>query len=606
MIVSQPVWDEDIQTLFAAPYWLPPSERGKIAGQWRGCMRGYEISLDDFASVQTWSETIYNHLVSRSMPLTDDHRQFWPFDALETFRLWVNQGWRRTASDPFNKADRIPKPAIPPSSPYLRRDIASMRPSEIDDFRARLDDIMQIGDPSAASPWQRWAYVHTNWCLHYQEAFAFWHRGYLMYLEELLGCPIPYWDWMAEDASKEGSPQAGLPQCFLDETYVHPGTGEMRRNPLRYAAAKDGCSKLCLRGTPDGVDCAFVQRNPLFYTTGDDHRAERAALFAMAEIFQQQVVDALRFDSFSVPQGSPGFPWANIPAFTPPQPDDLYPYRDKNFDGAYEQPHDNYHGWIGPDMADNAYTAFDPIFICYHANIDRMLEEWIRAHPTAQYTSGVALRPFVGPKACAIDEATPDVWRYTTLGDLAQDSRHLGYDYGRPEAAQFKGRAPVARGAEGAPGTGSAAQPATRGGDNVVDLARHTAPEAWVIFDGVRCTHDSYVIDAFLGGQAGEASPRNPAYVGRFSRIGMGIEDDKGRCIRHGVSRALDATRAAQALGLTRGADPGLALRVTHLGTGEELSADAYHALPGFAPTFHWGDLRFAPIDRATPEPCCH
>jgi hypothetical protein len=42
-----------------------------------------------------------------------------------------------------------------------------------------------------------------------------------------------------------------------------------------------------------------------------------------------------------------------------------------NFDGLYEQPHDNFHGWVGPDMADNAYTAFDPIFWSYHSNIDR-------------------------------------------------------------------------------------------------------------------------------------------------------------------------------------------------------------------------------------------
>lgn len=596
MIASRPTWEDDISRYFTAPYWLPAEDRADIAKGWRGCMKGYLIDLGDYASVREWSVTIYNHLASRSMPLTDDARQVWPFDALETFRLWVNQGWRRVSSDPLDKADRIPKPPVPPSEPYIRRDLAAMRPDEIDDFRARLDDIMQVGDPSPSSPWQKWAYIHTNWCLHYQEAFAFWHRGYLMYLESLLGCPIPYWDWMAKDASIDGSPSAGLPQCFLDETYVHPGTGETRPNPLRYAAAKDGQSKLCAIGRMSGPDCTYVQRDPLFCTKGDDHRAERAKLFAMAEIFQQQVVDALKFPTFSVPQGSPGFPWANIPAFHPPQPDDLYPYRDQNFDGAYEQPHDNYHGWIGADMADNAYTAFDPIFICYHANIDRMLEVWIRAHPVAQYTAGVALRPFTGPVAAEINQATPDLWRYTTLGDLAQDSRHLGYDYGPPVAPQFTGRAPVA-------GSGVRTGQAMSGGP----APSASAPgAAWVIFDGVRCTHDSYAIDVFLGGKAGEARADNPAYVGRFSRIGMGIVDDKGRCIRHGVPRMLDASRAAAALGLSAGEAPGLCLRVSHLHTGHELSDDEYRDLPGFTPVFHWGDPRFAPIDRSSEKPCCH
>ncbi|TNJ48066.1 tyrosinase family protein [Phaeobacter sp. B1627] len=586
MITAKPTWVDDIQGLFAAPFWLPPEDRAKVGQGWLGCMRGYLIDLADYDSVREWSVTIYDHLISRSMPLTDDTRQFWPLDALETFRLWVNQGWRRDAHAPFDEAPRIPKPAVPRGKLRMRRDLAAMSAAEIDDFRARLDDVMDIGNPAPTAPWQKWAYIHTNWCLHYQEAFALWHRAYLVYLENLLGCAIPYWDFMAADASKPDSPQAGLPQAFLDETYVHPGTRETRPNPLRFAAAKDGQSKYCAATGKRGGDCLYVHRDPLFYTRGDDHRAERARLFAMAGLFQQQVVDALAFDTFSVPQGSPGFPWANIPAFTPPQPDKDYPYRDQNFDGAFEQPHDNYHGWIGPDMADNAYTAFDPVFISYHANIDRMLERWIRSHPVAQYSVGVPLRPFVGQDAAVINERTSELWRYTTLGDMAQDSRHIGYDYGPPAAPQFKG-----------------AQHS--GGRGAVAAAAGATHAAWVIFDGVRCTHDSYAIDVFLGGEAGQAGAENPAYVGRFSRIGMGIQDDKGRCIRHGVSRMLDAAPAARALGLPTGSDPGLAIRVTHLHENREVTPDEYRTLPGFVPFFHWGDARCAPIDKGAPGQCC-
>lgn len=191
MIVAQPTWDNDIRPLFGAPYWLPAEDRARIADRWRNCMTAYFVDLADYASVRTWSETIYNHLASRSIPLTTDARQFWPLDALETFRLWVNQGWRRTPADPFDNATRLPKPSSPYPPPYLRHDLASMSPAEIDDFRARLDDIMRVTDPSPSSPWQKWAYVHTNWCLHYQEAFAFWHRGFLLYLEAMLGCPVP-------------------------------------------------------------------------------------------------------------------------------------------------------------------------------------------------------------------------------------------------------------------------------------------------------------------------------------------------------------------------------------------------------------------------------
>lgn len=455
---------------------------------------------------------------------------------------------------------------------------------------------MQVADPDSGSPWQRYAYIHTNWCLHYQEAFALWHRAYLLYLEALIDCAIPYWDWMAEDASVDGSPQAGLPQAFLDETYVHPHTGEVRPNPLRYAAAKDGSSKVCARGDVNGVDCRFVQRNPLFYTQGEPFRRERTELYAMSRIFQQQVVDALKFTSFSQPQGVPGYPWANIPVFDPPQKDDLYPNRALNFDGLYEQPHDNYHGWIGGDMADNAYTAFDPVFSSYHANIDRMLEVWIRANPAAQYTTQCLLQPFAGSGASTVTFTSADAWRYTTLGDMAQDSRHIGYDYGTPVAPQFGATKAAAKAccphsSVPAPATGNAA-----------------GLGPWVVFDHVRCTHDTYLIDVFLNqpdATPQQVSADNPHYVGRFSRIGMGLVDDKGRCITHGVSRALNAARNARVLNLLPTDTTQLSVVVTHLDSARVLTPQEYAPLPGFIAQLVWDDPRQAMTGPAPSAGCC-
>ena len=243
----------------------------------------------------------------------------------------------------------------------IRKDIRSLTERELNEYRARVEEVMRAHDPSPDSPWQKVAYIHTNWCLHYQEAFLFWHRAYLVYFEAVLGMPVPYWNWMAEDADVDGSANAGIPRAFLESTYVHPVTGETRPNPLRFAAAKDGRSKACAAGAAPGVDCRWVQRDPLFSTSGDDHRAEREKLFRLVRIFQNQVANALRWPVFSQPEGWPGYPWANILTFDPPQADLLYPHRE-DFDGLYEQPHDNWHGWIGADMADNAYTAFDPVF----------------------------------------------------------------------------------------------------------------------------------------------------------------------------------------------------------------------------------------------------
>jgi tyrosinase len=399
---------------------------------------------------------------------------------------------------------------------------------------------------------------------------------------------------MAEDASVDGSPQAGLPQAFLDETYVHPRSGEVRPNPLRYAAAKDGRSKVCASGNVEGVDCRFVQRNPLFYTQGDSQRVKRTQLYGMSRIFQQQVVDALTFKTFSQPQGVPGYPWANITEFDPPQKDELYPNRTLNFDGLYEQPHDNYHGWIGGDMADNAYTAFDPLFCSYHANIDRVLEIWIRANPAAQYTTQCLLQPFAGNQAETVTFTSADAWRYTTLGDMAQDSRHIGYDYGTPVAPPFGARRASAKAC--CPHSAAPAQ----------EQAQASGP--WVVFDHVRCTHDTYLIDVFLN-QADatpqQVSAENPHYVGRFSRIGMGLVDDKGRCIPHGVCRALNAARSVTALHLGPTDELQLSLLVTHLDSGRVLAPQEYAPLPGFIAQLVWDDPRQTVADPPPSAGCC-
>ncbi|MGY2314937.1 tyrosinase family protein [Pseudomonas sp. SDO5522_S412] len=596
MIVAKPTWATDIHGLFSAPYWIPQEQRAAVAASWVGCMNAYFVFLEDPASVKTWSETIYQHLASRSMPLTLDQQQFWPIDALETFRLWVNQGWRLTPASPFDEAERIPPPDLPHPVKRVRQDIRALTQEQLNLYRSRLDDVMQVANADSGSPWQRYAYIHTNWCLHYQEAFALWHRAYLLYLEALIDCPIPYWDWMAEDASVDGSPQAGLPQAFLDETYVHPHTGEVRPNPLRYAAAKDGCSKVCEKASIPGVDCRFVQRNPLFYTKGETQRVERTQLYGMSRIFQQQVVDALKFNTFSQPQGVPGYPWANIPVFDPPQEDDLYPNRALNFDGLYEQPHDNYHGWIGGDMADNAYTAFDPVFSSYHANIDRMLEVWIRAHPAAQYTTQCLLQPFAGSEADDVTFTSADAWRYTTLGDMAQDSRHIGYDYGVPVAPPFGTRRPAAKACCQQSSTPMQAQEQT------------ASLGPWVVFDHVRCTHDTYLIDVFLNqpdATPQQVSADNPHYVGRFSRIGMGLVDDKGRCITHGVSRALNAARTAAALNLRPTDTTQLSVVVTHLDSARVLTPQEYAPLPGFIAQLVWDDPRQTVAGPAPSAGCC-
>jgi tyrosinase len=80
----------------------------------------------------------------------------------------------------------------------------------------------------------------------------------------------------------------------------------------------------------------------------------------------------------------------------------------------------------------------------------------------------------------------------------------------------------------------------------------------------------------------------------------MGIEDDKGRCIRHGVTRQLDATPIARALGLASGSNCELSLLVRKIATGEIVPPEVYRSLPGFEGRLVWSGLS-APPGAAAP-----
>lgn len=184
-----------------------------------------------------------------------------------------------------------------------------------------------------------------------------WHRAYLLHVESLLGCPIPYWNGFSAAASDPSSPQAGLPKEFLDDVYTN-GKGETCPNPLKFACAMNGHSKV--------GGGKYVSRDPILVAGPSDPRWY--AKIEQFALYQKQILLALRQRTFSEPQnvtqadGRPfAAPWANIATFEENSPDCLYPYRG-DFDGLFEQPHDNFHGWVGGDMVPP--PPFDIEFTC--------------------------------------------------------------------------------------------------------------------------------------------------------------------------------------------------------------------------------------------------
>jgi hypothetical protein len=153
---------------------------------------------------------------------------------------------------------------------------------------------------------------------------------------------------------------------------------------------------------------------------------------------------------------------------------------------------------------------------------------------------------------------------------MSKDSRSLGYDYAPP------------------------AEPDSSG-----TLYNEWSEYLYVVYDNVRCIHDTYTIDVFLNLQnpvpADMNNDNEVHYIGRMTRLGMGVADDRGRCIKDGVTRILDGSYNAYYLHLNSKSEVQISQIVTDVTTGRTLPIEEYSKLPGFTPTYVWS-AGMAPI----------
>jgi hypothetical protein len=151
-----PTWDDDVKALFAAPFWIESEEkRMKVAKRWEGAMRHYgspippwkkdaePLGLDNYDQVKLQAVTIYQHVASCSMPITSDPAEYWPDTALESLRKWINQGCRKTKSDPIS-APKVPLKPITTPIFRTRKDVRDLTSAELSEYRAKLQDILEI------------------------------------------------------------------------------------------------------------------------------------------------------------------------------------------------------------------------------------------------------------------------------------------------------------------------------------------------------------------------------------------------------------------------------------------------------------------------------
>ncbi|KPM37859.1 hypothetical protein AK830_g8702 [Neonectria ditissima] len=591
-----PNWTDDILPLVKTPYWVSgdPETTGT---HWIGKMVEWgNWDLSKYEHVKKRAVGIYQHLRSKSMPITRDPQNYWPEEALEIFRNWANAGFpydQHASPSSHGLTPLIPKPTEPRDIFRVRRDIMSLSKEELAIYQSKLDDVLQVG--ALQSKWQELGLLHAYWCLHYQEATFPWHRAYLLYVEKLIDFPIPYWNGYAPEAATETSRFAGIPPMFLEDKYIHPVDGSTRPNPLKFALALDAKSK---SGT-----CKYVTRCPVL-TEGPSSPGWKTKI-DLFKLYHQQISHALSQPTYTTSETAEhfGVPWANITTFSDNQGDDLYPFR-FDFDGLFEQVHDNFHGWVGPDMADNTYTAFDPIFLSYHANMDRLTGIFMDAHPGNQFTSAFPLQPFVD-NGTGVSYDDSRRWRYTTIGDMAKDTRALGYMYGAPASPDaFTPESAEERGILAIRASGGRAISLPAGLDthdeangNKISIMEATKTperrerEPYVVFTEVGCTASSYRVDVFAAG-AKSTLPGidNADFIGQVTRLGMGPgrqgagPPNTGRCRKPVATRVLSADKVREQLSHTNQVE----IVVTDLETGKQVEQGEYTQMPGFVPKVVW------------------
>ena len=208
----------------------------------------------------------------------------------------------------------------------IRAGVHNLTDAQVADLRNAYGQIQGISDNRG---YQYLAGLHgvPSWyCWHHQgnaktaqrlELFLPWHRAYLYNFEMALrdrvpGVTLPWWDWTLRPPR-----QNGLPKIFTD--------------------AKVGA-------TPNPLKSFHINlpttKPPLVHNTGR-HPGPVNELPAQAGCRRRDRQDRL-----------------------------------SDFTSAAEEIHDNVHGWVSGDMGVIGTAAFDPVFWCHHAMIDRLWWLW--------------------------------------------------------------------------------------------------------------------------------------------------------------------------------------------------------------------------------------
>lgn len=216
-------------------------------------------------------------------------------------------------------ADRIAAGAV-----ALRKDIYNLTSDELAAYREAIQKVMERTDNKS---YNYLAGIHgkpQHLCVHHRWQWLPWHRAYLYLFEQCLqdqvpGVTIPWWDWTSAETHT-----GGIPPAFTALTTPDGEPNPLLKAPIHVQGARAGWP-------------TETHRSP---GSPADHRLPTAARLEAC---------------------------ARIPFFNGDH---------TGFSEAFAGIHDDIHNWVGGEMGNPVWAAYDPLFWSHHCMVDRVFNDW--------------------------------------------------------------------------------------------------------------------------------------------------------------------------------------------------------------------------------------
>lgn len=265
------------------------------------------------------------------------------------------------------------QPGIQRATPKTRESVTQMSAPQVNRFRKTIQRALEREDNRGYQFFAGWHGVPLGICEHHNELFLPWHRGYLYHFELALQdidpqVTVPWWNWMDEP---------DVPPAF-DQKRVRGKANVLASAPIR----------------------PLIARRP-----GWPRRTHREVGAPPPPGFPAPLAPPLAGVRF--PGAPSGGAWSWIMGSS------TY----SEFIQRCWRVHDNVHVWVGGEMQDPNWAAFDPLFWAHHAMVDRLWRIWQHDHPGA------------GPPADLLDEPLTFARGPALKVRDVLEVKRLGYDY---------------------------------------------------------------------------------------------------------------------------------------------------------------------------------